>query len=451
MRVKATTALMPLIVGFCVEGVLCQDSRFPGRVVRTMEHAIPEAEVIREPVDLVTEDKERLLAIQYSRGDKNPKIGCVIMHPAGDSRRDWRLPYFARAGIVGLGMASRYHNDVAHEIYEEILLDIAAGVKHLREKVGVEKVFLLGHSGGGSLMTFYAHQSPKKPGQRIRSTVAGDPPDLNKYELPPVDLLIVSAAHYGAGWALVRKIDPSVTDENDPTSLDPSLDMYNPANGFNTPPEPSRYSKEFLARYRKAQEGRAWRLVEQARSYVADKKLHEELMKQPGFKDLPLYEQIKIQRKAITQRYTVIYRLLAIPQFMDLSLDPSDREVGSNVGPRPDLDNYRAYFHPSFITPEALLDSEGPSSRVHLVKQIKEVTIPTLFICGTADLQEYTSERREMYEASGAKMKDMVWIEGANHPYLPQGPKRGDGKQRDLAAGAMVHFIRKAIPGLLAD
>ncbi len=424
----------------------------------------------REPIDLRTEDGLNLLALKYSNGVKNPKWGCVIMHPAGDSRRDWRLPYFAKAGIVSIGMSSRYLNDVAHEFYEPIMLDIAAAVKYLREVERVEKVFLVGHSGGGSLMTFYAHQSSKKPGERLKAPVAGNPvdwktlgfekppdvtsvirplPDLNKFELPPVDLLIVSSAHHGAGWALVRKIDPSVNDENNPTSLDTSLDMYNPANGFKTPPQSSKYSAEFLQRYKKAQQDRAWRLVRQAQSYIEDKKFHARLMAQSGFKGLPLYEQIQITRRAITQRYLILFRLLAIPNFTDLSLEPSDRVVGSNATMRPDQGNYSIYFHPSFITPESLVSAEGPSSPVNILKQIKEVTIPTFFICGTADMQEYRSEREAQLRASGAKIKDLVWIEGANHPYLPQGPKAGDGKQRDRAAAAMISFIKKAYPSTL--
>ena len=64
-----------------------------------------ESGYIREAIDLETQDGLNLLAIKYSNGANNARWGAVIMHPAGDMRRDWRLPYFARAGIVGIGMA----------------------------------------------------------------------------------------------------------------------------------------------------------------------------------------------------------------------------------------------------------------------------------------------------------------------------------------------------------
>lgn len=405
--------------------------------------ALAQNQIKRLVVDLKTEDNQRLWALLYTSGMSHPTTGVVIMHPRSDSRRDWRLPYFAKAGIAGLGMASRHENSSENERYEEILLDVAAGVRYLRNEIGVKKVILVGHSGGGSLMAYYAHQSAKKPGERFSSTYSGRGPDLNKFDLPAVDLFIVSSSHFGNAYTLVRKIDPSVTDEDDPTSLDPRLDMYNPENGFRPPPEPSKYSQQFLERFDKGQKERVKRLTDKAVAIFQRKQFYKKLMESPSFKDPDSYERSRIEREATTNSYMVIYRLWAIPEFTDLSLDSNDRVVGSNHSNRPDWDNYATDSHPTVITVEAFLDTYSPYSHVDLLKQLKEVAIPTLFICGTADLQEYPSERRAELEASAAQHKDLVWIEGANHPYLPHGPKRGDGKQRDRAAEAMLGFIDK--------
>lgn len=402
---------------------------------------IAQGEVKREVVDLEAEDGRRQWALFYSDGTPNPSTGVMIMHPRGDSRRNWRLPYFARAGIVGLGMASRHERAEEDERYEDILLDLAAGVRYLRNEVGVRKVILLGHSGGGSLMTFYAHQSAKKPGERFSSTFTGHGPDLNKFDLPPVDLLVISAAHFGNAFTFTRKIDPSLTDEDDPTSLDPSLDMYNPANGFRIPPEPSKYSKEFLERFEKGQQARRQRVVDKALAIFRERQSYEKFMQSPVFGKLDRYEQIQIQRKAIANHYLVIYRLLAIPEFTDLSLNPDDRVVGSNGSNRPDWANYDRPSHPNVMRVDAFLDTYSPYSHVDLLKQIKEVRVPTLFITGSADMQEYPSEREAMYEASAGKVKKLVWIEGGNHGYLPKGPKAGDGKQRDRAMEEILAFI----------
>src|SRR5207247_10062935 len=103
---------------------------------------------------------------------------------------------------------------------------------------------------------------------RLKDTAAGDPFDLDRFDLPAADAMVYLAAHVGEGYYLLHAIDASVTDERDPVSCDPTLDLYDPANGFVEPPGETRYEPEFVQRYRNGQRARAERLDELARERV---------------------------------------------------------------------------------------------------------------------------------------------------------------------------------------
>jgi len=126
------------------------------------------------------------------------------------------------------------------------------------------------NSGGGSLFAYYDAQARAPKGERVAAPPGSGPPDLNRFELPAADGLILLAAHPGQGIVLMGSIDAAVADEHDPFASDPELDMYDERNGYRTPPEPSRYAPQWLERYRAAQRARVARLDAIARSHLAE-------------------------------------------------------------------------------------------------------------------------------------------------------------------------------------
>ncbi|HVZ20733.1 MAG TPA: alpha/beta hydrolase, partial [Vicinamibacterales bacterium] len=331
--------------------------------------------------------------------------------------------------------------------HEEVLLDLAAAIKWLKEERGFTHIVLIGHSGGGSLMAYYQSQATLPPAQRHHATPGGDPPDLAQVEMIPADGIALLNAAEGEGLHLEHHLDPSLVREDDPLSIDPSLDMYNPDNGFREPPAVSHYSAEFTARFRAAQQARDRRLTEWARSQITERNYFRDLMKAPGYASLPLPRRQYIERRANHLPVMVIYRSEADLAYTDLSIDPSDRVVGSNYGLRPDLRNYSQDARFRTVRPDAYLSTmSGTASFARLHDNIQHVTVPTLVLGGTADRGIFPGEQKESYDKSGAKDKSIVWIEGADHGFGPSGPKTGDGHQQQRAAQALLDWMDKRFP-----
>ncbi len=122
------------------------------------------------------------------------------------------------------------------------ILDAKLGVEYLRRYPGVKKIVLLGHSGGGMLMSTYqniaenglrACQGPEKI-IKCSDSLAG---------LPPADGIMLLDAHWGDGISnLLFGMSPSMTDE-----VTPDLDPRSAQNGYSA--GGAKYSDEFLRRY----------------------------------------------------------------------------------------------------------------------------------------------------------------------------------------------------------
>lgn len=53
----------------------------------------------------------------------------------------------------------------------------------------------------------------------------------------------------------------------------------------------------------------------------------------------------------------------------------------------------------------------------------------------------WPNQQRANFDAAQVKDKKIVFIEGADHGYLPSGPKAGKGTQRQQAAAAIVEWL----------
>ena len=296
---------------------------------------------------------------------------------------------------------------------------------------------MLGNSGGGSLLGFYQSQAGRAPGERLKSTPAGERVDLEDEVMPAGDLYIAVAAHLGEGRFMLNVLDPSVTNESDPTSYDPDWDMFNPANGYREWPAASSYNAAWLAEYRRRQVERNRRLDAIAREWLAEQEHFRREYRSPAYSTEPAGERSFIARRRWLGRYMVIYRTLANPAYLDPAIDPSRRPLGSIFSPGdPIIGNYGPGGLARVMTPAAWLSTwSGLSSQADLPDTIRHVTIPTLLVYADGDCDIFPAEQRELLEKSAATDKQLLELPWADHYLYPvgdEGAKLRDPRERLL-------------------
>jgi len=396
-----------------------------------------------ENVPLFAEDNGESHGVLYTRGGE--KTVVCMMHPRGDMSRHYAIPALLEAGYAAFGQAGRWVNNDVGLIHEMLIIDVAASMRELRRR-GFERVVLLGNSGGGALYTFYQSQAATRPPGRLTTTAAGDPYDLNRFEMPEADGIVQLATHLGQGALLMCCIDPSVVREDDPLSIDPALDMYNPDNGFAEPPASSKYSSEFLAIYRSAQRGRVARLDAIARNCIEIQRHHHREIADDAFEDLTFKQKQFVWRRAYLGKYMEIHRTEAHPAYCDLSIHASKRDYGSFFSPRPDIFNSIEAGFGKLQTPRAWLSTwSGLSSRASTLQCIPKITQPTLVIAYTGDNVVWIPDLEAIHQASGASDKQMHYVDG-DHLGLP--PKcNPNARGREDAMKIVTSWLRERFAG----
>jgi hypothetical protein len=241
--------------------------------------------------------------------------------------------------------------------------------------------------------------------------------DLRCADLPAADGLVSIGGHTGQGSTLMKMIDASVVDESDPLSIDPSLDMYDPRNGFALPVQNTRYDPEFVAALRVAQRQRVARLDRLARAQIAGSTQPRAISRSFPVDRADDPGRLWIERRGAARRYMVIYRTMADPAMLDLTIEPDDRPSGGfDSHPRPDIQNYALGGFAHYLTPRAWLSTwSGLSSHATMEKRLTQVSVPTILVHYAADIFTRLGELAEMEAASGAADKTVTIIRYTDH------------------------------------
>jgi acetyl esterase/lipase len=327
-----------------------------------------------------------------------PRTAFIATHYNVDFSEHYLASYLAERGYGFLGWNTRFRGNEAHFLLDHALAEIGVGVRWLREQAGVERIVLLGNSGGGSLMAAYQSQAAEPN----VVPVAGLRPVPATGDLPPGDLFVALAAHSGRPEVLTNWLDPSVTDETDPVSADPALDPFNPENG---PP----FSVAFQARYRAAQRARNERITDWVLSQL---------------------EQLAGGRAR--DRLFTVPRSWADLRMIDPAIEPSDRRPNWCYLGEPVRANYGVFGVGTVSTLRSWLSMWSlRTSQCIAAPHLARILAPSLVVHATADACVYDSDARALFGAIAATDKKLEFIK-ADHYLLEPGSAREEAA--DLVA-----------------
>ena len=359
-----------------------------------------------------------------------PHIAFLVAHRTGNSLDNIACRELSRRGFMALCWNTRFVNNETEVRWEELALDVKTAVDFARSRPGIERVILVGHSGGSPLMSFY--QAVAENGVAycqgpIKLMQCGEALE----GLTPADGMVYPDAHPGNGVQALHGLNPSLSIVEGQVVVDPALDPFDPANGFN-PDGASHYSESFRDRYYQAQsrvmnakiaEVEALRdRIEKGEHVFPD----EDIVLVPfdaqaGAARLDAYDPTIPEtmstaepRKVLTNDGTIVTRVarsVALPK-------PQQAKVNRTFNGGVKVLTTRSYLSANAVrSTHAMEGIDHCSTNASTNCAIANIRAPTLI----AAMGAYNHIRFQeiMYEDSPAEDKDFIVIEGARHGYTP--------------------------------
>ena len=338
-----------------------------------------------------------------------PSSSVVIFsHPIGGGAWLPLVTVLAKMGVHTIYCNTRYRGNDTALIMERAVMDLGACIRHARDKLGYEKVYLGGWSGGGAQSLFYQAEAQDP---RVTQTPAGDPYDLTAAKFVPADGVLLLAAHLSRNLTLTEWMDASIEDESRPFDRNPKWNLY-AADG----PKPP-YSADFLAEYRARQIARNRRITAWVQDELAG---------------------LKAQGLEQHERCFTVQGTMADPRWLDPLVDPNDRQPNHCMLGDPFVVNDGPVGLARFTTLRSWLSQWSYDlSNGDGLKCAARIASPMLVIENSADDACTPSHAARLMAAADKCQIDHHVIAGANHYYFgqPQQVNEAATLVRDWIAG----------------
>ena len=332
----------------------------------------------------------------------------IFSHPIGGGAWLPLVTVLAKMGVHTIYCNTRYRGNDTALIMERAVMDFGACIRHAKEKLGYDKVYLGGWSGGGAQSLFYQAEAQDP---QVTHTPAGDPYDLTAAKFIPADGVLLLAAHLSRNLTLTEWMDASIEDESRPYVRNPKWNLYAPEG-----PKPP-YSADFIAEYRARQIARNRRIT----AWVQDE-----------------LAALKAQGLEQHERCFTVQGTMADPRWLDPLVDPNDRPPGHCMLGDPFVVNDGPVGLARFTTLRSWLSQWSYDlSNGDGLKCAARISGPLLVIENSADDACTPSHAARLMAAADKCSIDHHVIQGANHYYFgqPQQVNEAATLVRDWIAG----------------
>lgn len=335
---------------------------------------------------------------------------------------------------------------VEHDSPYDGVTEASAGIAYMRTLPGIDRVLIMGHSGGAHLAAFYTNVAVNGPKACQRPAL-----------LYPCDVKKVSQLSKPDGAVL---LDPGVGPINTALSIDPAyvgdkrtrtdLDMFSSANGYDPKAGTAIYSPEFLKRYYAAQTARNMSIVNKSINRLKTVQQGkgefsgDEPLAIPGmFNDVngPSPSKTQVSLLSHTKNQHLVLKsdgsmAQEIVHSIRPPVDPEAQQlVGSlccyslNYSLRAFLANDAIRTTKDFaVTDDDIVGIDWNSSVDSPIVNAQGITVPTMVLVNTCYRLVVTGEI--LFDHIAAKDKTFVAVEGALHGFTPCRPEFGDTKKR---------------------